>query len=137
MANGLYAKGREGILDRSIDMTAATIKVLLVDTASYSVNLATHQFLNSIPLGMRIGTAQVLASKTYTDGVFDAADVTFSGLVTPPTLEGIVIFNDTGTDTTSRLVAWFDTATGLPTSGTSVTSVTITWDAGANRIFAL
>ena len=69
--------------------------------------------------------------------MFDAADITFSGLASPPTVEGLVIFNDTGTDTTSRLVAWFDTATGLPTSGTSVTSVTVTWDNGSNKIFSL
>ena len=137
MANGLYAKGREGILDRTIDMTAATIKCFLVDTAAYTANLATDQFLSAIPVGNRIGTAQALASKTYTGGVFDAADITFSGLSSPPTVEGLVILNDTGTDTTSRLVAWFDTATGLPTSGASVTSVTVTWDNGANRIFAL
>lgn len=130
MSNSFYAKGIEGILDRTIDLTAGTIKALLVDTALYAVNKSTHDFLDDIAVGARIGTAVALASKTYTGGVFDAADVSFTGLVAPPTCEAVVLFNDTGTAATSRLIAYLDTAvSGLPTPS-GVTQVDVAWNAG-------
>lgn len=128
MSNSLYAKGEEGLLDRTIDLTAGTVKALLVDTALYSVNKATHDFLDDIAAGARIGTMVALASKTYTNGTFDAADISFTGLVGAPTIEALVILNDTGVAATSRLIAYIDTATGLPTPA-GVTQVDVTWNA--------
>lgn len=113
MANALYDKGREGFLDGSFDWISGSIKAVLVDTASYSVNLATDQFISSIPSGERVATSANLTSKTATAGVADAADITLSA-VTGDQSEAIVIYNDTGVDTTSRLIAYIDTATGLP-----------------------
>lgn len=135
MSNSFYAKGIEGILDGTIDLTAGTIKVLLVDTSLYSVNKTTHDFLDDVAAGARIGTMVALASKTYTLGVFDAADVSFTGLVAPPTCEAVILLNDTGTAATSRLIAYLDTATsGLPTPAL-VTQVDIAWN--ASGIFSI
>ena len=135
MSNSFYAKGIEGILDGTIDLTAGTIKALLVDTSLYSVNKSTHDFLDDIAVGARVGTAVALASKTYTNGTFDAADLSFTGLSGPPTCEAIVLFNDTGTASTSRLIAYIDTATsGLPTPS-GVTQVDVTWN--ASGIFSI
>jgi hypothetical protein len=55
VANALYDKGREAFLSGSINWSADTIKVALVDTGTYTVNLATHQFLSS--LSGVVGTA--------------------------------------------------------------------------------
>jgi len=57
MANALYDKGREGFLDGSIDWDTDTIRVILVDAADYTVNLATNQFLSDVPAAARVGTA--------------------------------------------------------------------------------
>jgi hypothetical protein len=56
MASGLYAKGREGFLDGTIDWDTDTIKCVLVDTADYTVNLSTHDNLDDVPSGARVGT---------------------------------------------------------------------------------
>jgi hypothetical protein len=77
-----------------------------------------------------------LASKTVAAGVFDAADISFTGLSSAPTIEALVIYKDTGADATSNLIAYIDTATGLPVAA-AATQVDVTWDNGANKIFKL
>lgn len=133
MANALYDKGREGFLDGSIDWDTDTIKVALVDTGTYTVNLSTHDFYDDVS-GV-VGTPQTLASKTVTAGVADAADVTFTS-VSGSSVEALVIYKDTGSAATSRLIAYIDTATGLPVTPNGG-NITVAWDNGSNKIFKL
>lgn len=135
MANALYAKGREGFLDGSIDWDTNTIKVVLVDAADYTIDLATHDNLDDIPGGARVATSAALAGKTVTDGVADANDVTFSAVTGDP-VELIVLYKDTGVESTSRLIAAIDTATNLPVIPNGG-DITVQWDNGANKIFKL
>lgn len=135
MANGLYNKGREGFLGGSINMSSNDIRAILVDTADYTVNLATHDFLDDVPAAARVAVSAAMASKTITDGIFDAADVTWSAVSGDPS-EAIVIYQHTGTESTSRLIAYIDTATGLPVIPNGG-NITVTWDSGTNKIFKL
>lgn len=135
MANGLYNKGREGFLSGAINMSSNDIRAILVDTADYTVNLATHDFLDDVPAGSRVAVSAAMASKTVTDGIFDAADVTWSAVSGDPS-EAIVIYQHTGTESTSRLIAYIDTATGLPVIPNGG-NITVTWDSGTNKIFKL
>jgi hypothetical protein len=135
MANALYDKGREGFLDGSIDWDTNDIRVILVDTGTYTVNLSTHDFLDDVPGGARVATSGALSGKTVAAGVADANDVTFSA-VTGATVEAIVIYQHTGVESTSRLIAYIDTATGLPLTPNGG-DVTVQWDSGANKIFKL
>lgn len=132
MANVLYDKGREGFLDGSIDWDTDNIKCSLVDTGTYTFSAA-HDFHDD--LSGIVATSGNLASKTVTSGVADAADVTFSA-VSGSTAEAIVIWKDTGVSATSRLIAYIDTATGLPITPNGG-DITIAWDSGANKIFKL
>jgi hypothetical protein len=76
-----------------------------------------------------------LSNKTVALGVADADDVLLSS-VTGTSCEFIVIFQDTGVDATSRLIAYIDSAVGLPVTPNGG-NITIQWDSGANRIFKL
>ena len=134
MANALYDLGRQGFLDGSIDWDTDTIAVALIDTGTYTANLATNQFYSTAVTGL-VGTKQTLGSKTVTNGVADAADVTFSA-VSGATVEALVIFKDTGTNGTSRLIAYIDTGTGLPVTPNGG-DIIVVWDSGANKIFKL
>lgn len=135
MANALFAKGRQGFLDGSIDWDTNNVKAVLIDTGTYTVDLANHDNLDDVPVGARVSTSGNLTAKTVVDGVADAADTTFTA-VTGATVEAIVIYQDTGTAGTSRLIAWIDTATGLPLTPNGG-DITIVWDNSANRIFKL
>lgn len=135
MANALYDKGREAFLSGTISWSSDNIKVVLVDNADYTVNLATHQFLSDVASGGRVATSSNLSSKTVTAGVADAADVTFTA-VTGDQSESLVIYKDTGSAATSPLIAYIDTATGLPVTPNGA-DITVTWDNGSNKIFKL
>ncbi len=135
MANSLYNKGREGFMTGALNLSSNDIRVILVDTADYTVNLATHDFLDDVPAGARVAVSSALGSKTVTDGIFDAADVTFSS-VTGDVSEALIIYYHTGTESTSRLIAYIDTATGLPVTPNGG-NITVTWDNGTNKIFKL
>lgn len=135
MANALYDKGREGFLDGTIDWDTDNIKIVLIDEADDTINLASDEDLADRAAGSRVATSGNLGSKTVTAGVADAADVTFSA-VTGDQSESIDIYQDTGSEATSRLIANIDTATGLPVTPNGG-DITVTWDSGANKIFKL
>ena len=135
MANALYDKGREAFLTGGINWSGDSIKAVLVDTGAYTVNLATHQFLSDIPAGARIATSANLSAKTVAAGVADAADSLFTA-VSGASVEAVVLYKDTGTAGTSALIAYIDTASGLPVTPNGG-DITVAWDNGANKIFKL
>lgn len=132
MASTLYDKGRQKFLEGGIAILTDTIKAALVDTGTYTFS-QTHEFLSDLT-GV-VGTAVTLGTKTSTSGVFDAADATFTA-VTGATVEAIVIYKDTGVAGTSPLIAYIDTATGLPFTPNGGDAL-VAFDSGANKIFKL
>lgn len=137
MANALYDRGRNRFARGEILWRATggdTIKVILVDTALYTVNLSTHEFISDVASGARVATA-TLTLIDPTAGVCDANDVNF-GNVSGASAEALVIYKDTGVEATSPLIAYIDTATGLPVTP-SGGPILITWDNGANKIFKI
>lgn len=134
MANALYDPGREGILDATINMNSGDIRVLLV-RSSYTFSAA-HKFLSEIGTANENGRSATLTGKTYTSGVFDAADTSITATAAAAS-NALVVFVHTGSDATARLVAYIDTATGLPFTPSASQTVNIVFDNGANRIFKL
>lgn len=134
MANALYAKWKEQLLQFTANnnLSAGTVKVALVDTGVYTYNSA-DQFYSAVSSAV-VGTPQTIGSKTFTNGVFDGADVTYTA-VTGNSVEALVIYIDTGTASTSPLVAYIDTSvTGLPVTPNGG-DITVTWN--GTGIFAL
>jgi len=132
MANALYPKWKESLIQLTANNSlTGTVKAALVDTGTYTYSAA-HQFLSS--LSGVVGTAATLGTKSYTNGVFDAADVTYTA-VSGSSAEAIVLYIDTGVAGTSPLVAYIDTgATGLPVTPNG-SDISIAWN--ASGIFAL
>lgn len=135
MANALYNKGREGFATGAVNWTSDDIRVILIDVQDYTVNLATHDFLDDVIAAARVAVSASLTGKTATDGICDAADVTFTA-VTGDQSEALIIYKHTGVESTSRLIAYIDTATGLPVTPNGG-NITVTWDNGTNKIFKL
>ncbi|WP_168377792.1 hypothetical protein [Acinetobacter cumulans] len=133
MANTLYDFARQRFLEAQINWMTETIKVILVDTGAYTPQTAVHQYLADIPISARIAGPVTLTSKSTAGGAADAADCTFTS-VTGSSIEAIVIYSDSGTEATSPLIAYIDTATGLPITPNGG-DIIVTWDNGANKIF--
>jgi hypothetical protein len=130
MANALYPLWKANLLQATAGTSlTGTLKVAL-STAAYN---SAHQFYSSVSAST-IGTPQTLGSKTYTGGVVDAADVTYTA-VTGAQVTALIIYLDTGTGSTSALVAFIDTGqTGLPVTPNGG-DISIVWN--ASGIFAL
>lgn len=136
MANALYDFGRESFLGGTqVSWSADSIKLILVDEADDTIDLAADQHLSDRAGAAIVATSGNLASKTITAGVADAADVTLTA-VTGDQSESIDLYKDTGTGSTSTLIANIDTATGLPVTPNGG-NINIVWDSGTNRIFKL
>ena len=133
MANTLYDYCRQRFLEAQINWMTDTIKAILVSTSAYTPQTAVHQYLADIPVSARIAGPVTLTAKATTGGAADAADCTFTS-VSGATINAIVIYKDTGTEATSPLIAYIDTATGLPITPNGG-DIIVTWDNGVNKIF--
>ena len=140
MANALYPLWKEALItgaaSSALNGSGTTgVYAVLVDTGTYTYSTA-HQYYSSLT-GLAGTTEQEIgATKTYTQGVFDGADITFPTVTAGVNLEAIVIFiKNAGANTTWRLVAYVDTSvTGLPVVPNGG-NITVTWN--ASGIFAL
>ena len=124
MANAIYPLYKQRLLDpngasgAAVDLNTDTIKIALLSSAyTYS---AAHEFFSSIT--GQIGSSVTVTSPTVTNGVFDAADTTFTAVASGSTVARYVVYKDTGVAGTSNLIAYYDTnaaagAISVPTNG--------------------
>lgn len=132
MANAIYPKWKEALIQGSANSAlngsgTTGVYAALIDTGTYTYSAA-HEFYSS--LSGIVGTpVEIGATKTYTNGVFDGADVTFTA-VSGATAEAVVLYvQNAGANTTWRLVAFLDTnITNLPVTPNGG-NITITWNA--------
>jgi hypothetical protein len=121
MANALFDAYRNAVVQGSglNDLATSTVKAMFVDHADDTPSTSSDDFINDIASAARvpaIGSCPALTSKTFGTvgvGVLDAADATFTAL-SGDQAESLILFVDTGSEATSRLLAYWDTATGLP-----------------------
>jgi hypothetical protein len=144
MTNALFDPGREGILDGTISHSVASIKVLLVRGYTFS---AAHKFVSDVTGagGTIAATSAALSSKTFTNGVFNAANLApaFAAVTANGSNHILILIQSSavtgGADVATsaqRVIGYIDTATGLPVVPNGG-DVNITWDTGTNKIFKL
>ena len=140
MANQLYTKAKQALLGGELNLSSNVVTIALVDTDVYTFS-ASHEFRSSVPNTAVVATAN-LTSKTITNGVFDAGDVTFP-FVTGANCEAIILYHNTGDaendnarQADSRLVVYIDTATGLPILPNGG-DINVKFSDGASKIFAI
>jgi hypothetical protein len=137
MANAVYPKFKEYALSVALaggTQKTGTLRAALI-TSGYTFNAA-HDFKDDLGANI-VGTPTAISSPTFTDGVFDGGDVTFTA-VTGSAVGAIVVYLDTsGADGTDPLLCYIDTGvTGLPVTPNGG-DIKITWSNGPARIFAL
>jgi hypothetical protein len=127
MPNIFMVEAADSIVDRSIDLLVDTLKLALVKSG-YVAN-ADDQFIdtggaNDVVDHRLAGTTdQTLSGKVLgkdTTGDFsylDANDVTFVGVPAGAAATQAVLYKDTGTPTTSKIIAVFDIPDVTPNGG--------------------
>lgn len=135
MANALFVAYRNNMLGTGtrVTLSSDTIKAMFVDHADDTPVIATDANISDILSAARvpaIASCPTLGTKTLGtvgSGVFDAADTTFANL-TGDQAESLILFKDTGTESTSTLIGYWDTATGIPVTP-SGGDVIVVWNA--------
>lgn len=124
-----YQKGLLAIANGTVDWAGDTIKAMLL-TSSYTPNASVDDVLSDIVANevADVGYARLtLASKTLAIASgkvrFDAADLDFGNAVTI-TAKYLVLFQDTGSAATSKLLWYCD----LNSGGGSVSSTSADFD---------
>lgn len=135
------------------------IVMLLVATASqspavtyYNLNINTHQFISDITSntsgsgsGPIFARSTALQSKTsftgsggtYVGGVANAAGYTYSSPGTAGNIvQTLILAKNTGVDSTSPLIAFLDSYTGLPVT-LNGSNLSVSFDTGSNKIYVL
>ena len=134
MATALYDKGRSAFAKGDIDWINDTIKAILIDSADYIVNLATHDFLDDVAGAARVATVE-LTNKSVAAGVCDCDNPTFAD-VSGDAFEAVVIYKHTGVEGTSQLIAYIDNSAQLPMTPIGG-DIEMNIDSGANKLFKL
>lgn len=128
----LYSKGKEHLLRGDIDLLSGRVLALLVDS-TYTVDLANHESRVSIP-ETAIVAEEVLENTSVNNGVFDADDVIFMDVSGLPVYT-IVLLYDAEVFSQSWLIAAYTSTTPIVTPDES--AITLQWDVGTNKIFAI
>lgn len=135
MANALYQDARRQFLAGTLGW-GGTIKVALIDSAIYTVDLVNHISLADVDASSRVAISDALTGVVaLTDGVADADDITLYA-VTGSSFEYMLIYQEGVSEALSPLILLLDTVSGMPVAPNG-TNISIVWDNGANRIFKL
>jgi hypothetical protein len=113
----IYPLWKEAVIQASTNSSlAGTVKIRLL-TSAYTYS-ATHQFISDVSAGQVSGTTdQTLGTKTYVGGKFTSASATYTAVTSGATAVAVVLYIDTGTAGTSRLLAYLDGFSQLTNGG--------------------
>jgi len=121
------------------DNSTTTIKVMLV-TSDYAPDIDTHEFISDVTNeasgtgyttgGIVLTNRTVTVDDTNDWAKYDADDISWAASTI--TARGAVIYKDTGTDTTSPLIAYIDFVSD---KSSTAADFIITWH--ANGIFTI
>lgn len=136
MANFVYSKAKQALLNGEIDVSSSNYQVALLKSSEYSPNQLNDQFVSEIPANAIVGRSQNISNVTNVNGILDANDVSISH--DGAAFDSIVVYQVGVNDSSSRLFFYIDNSTGLPFEGSnSSLIVTINWSDTANKILAL
>jgi hypothetical protein len=135
VSDAIYPAAKEKFLGGQLNWLTDPIQCVLVGTANYTFSAA-HASMADVPVAARIATSGTLSGRTATLGVADASDISFGSTV-GNIVNAVILYRNSGTDSSSPLIAYLDTAlSGLPLNPNGA-PIAITWDNGASKIFVL
>ena len=130
MASAVYPKALEAFLKADIDLDTVAVNAVLLDLATYTYNAA-HDFYDDLT-GVVGSESGDFASKTYSNGVFDAADITFSS-VTGVEVGAVAVFVDRGgAASADNLLSYNEFTSAVTPNGGDIT---VQWN--ASGIFSI
>lgn len=134
MASLIYNVARTGLVNGDINLVTDTLKIILV-SSTYTPDIDAHQFYSQITNeivtggGYTAGGVALTGQAVITDlsndrAALDANDVTWAS-ATITAARAAVIYKDTGTPATSKLITYIDFGADKSSSGGDFT---LAWD---------
>jgi len=137
MANFVYKKAKEALLNGQINVLSDQLKVLLLKKPNYTPNQDLDQHVSDIPANAIIKRSEAITGVSSTSGILDATDITileYDGSA----FDAVALYKYQPSDSNSKLIFYIDTSSGLPFAGSnSVNSVTIFWSDESTKILSL
>ena len=131
MANAVYPAAKTRLLSPGINLATADLRMIGVTVSSGTTNYAfsaAHDFLDDVASGAIIAPAVALTNKAVANGGLTADPLVFPAVAIDGSkkIDALILYLHTGTPSTSALLAYLDTQTGLPATPTGE-DVTVTW----------
>jgi len=137
LANFIYKKAKQAILNGQINISANQYKVLFLKNSLYTPNQNLDEFVSDIPSSAIAERSSNIPNITNTLGVIDGDDIIIDNY-NGGTFEAIAFYQVGSSDSSSRLIFYIDTSEGLPYVVTANnTTVTILWSNEINKILAI
>ena len=126
--SAIYPKAKEQFLLGALNLASATVSAALIKT-TYTYNAADVNV--TAALAQQAGSSVVLSTQSVSaDGIFDAADITFTAVAAGSTVNAVLIYSGT------TPIAYIDSGVGFPFA-TSGADVTVSFSNSADKIFRL
>ena len=137
MANFVYKKAKESLLNGEFNLSSNNLKVLLIDKSLYTPNENSDQYISDIPASAIKKRSNNITNVVSSLGVLDADNVSI-GDYNGQYFDGVVLYQSGSSDSNSKLIFFIDTSSGLPFVGSnSDTPVTIIWSDSNTKILSI
>lgn len=135
MSNFVYTKAKEAILTGDVNFSTDQFKVLFL-SSNYVSDQNNDEFVSDIS-NYIVYRSEPLTGVVNALGVLDANDIIINNYP-GDAFTSIAIYINTGSDATSRLVAYIDDSPGIPFAGVATPiTLSIAWNNGPTKIIAL
>lgn len=108
-----YAAGAQLIGTGGINLLTANFTAMLVSNV-YAPNQNTDQHVADIPSAAIIARSGLITGAALKNGVWSATIPEFDALLSPTTVVGLVIYQETGNDSLSTLLYYSSNGPGFP-----------------------
>jgi hypothetical protein len=134
VATTVTSKARDLFRDGDLDWVAHTIKCVLL-SSTYTFSTA-HDYLDDVTTTARLTTV-TLTTTTVSGGYADASDATTSAVTAGHTITQLMIYRDTGLETSSPIICHINTKSdgSALAQATDGGTVTVRWPNTGNYIF--
>jgi hypothetical protein len=137
MANFIYGKAKQALLNGQINFSASNYKLLLINSSLYTPSQNSDEFVSNVNTSAITARSDNISSITNVLGVLDADDVNIASY-SGGSFQAVVLYQVGSTDSSSRLVFYIDTGIGLPYTLTNQNvPITINWSNALTKIISL
>lgn len=137
MANFIYKKTKQSIMNGEINFSSNFFKVLIIDKTYYTPNQDTDQYVSDIPANAIKKRSSQLENVTNSLGIIDAQNLSIPDY-DGSAFDAIVLYVAGNSDSDSKLIFFIDNSDGLPFAGSNTnTPLTLLWSNSNEKIISI